>query len=311
MTGVQTCALPICKFEADPALRDIALKRVADFHAKWNGAGEGRFRAGVSAHAPDMCSPELIQGLGKLQEKLDTWATIHLNQYWGEVEAVQRSFGMLPTDYVEKQGFLSDRLVTAHCRCMTPEEEETLGRHKVTVSYNPAVAAQTGLAPNIQHLEASGCNIGLGSDEFTEDMIEVLRWAVCLERVRRNDGNNPQPETALKWATADGYKAQGVFDGGVLKAGNRADLIVIDTARPHLIPFIRIIPAFIHNGQASDVESVMVDGKWVMKDNKILTMDEADVLRDGARVGRALWMKVLKDNPTIKPPSGIDMRQSV
>jgi 5-methylthioadenosine/S-adenosylhomocysteine deaminase len=297
------------KFEADPALAAAGLKRISDLHAKWNGAGDGRFRVGVSCHAPDMCSPEMLQSAAKLQEKLDTYATIHLNQYWGEVQATQRSFGMLPTDYVEKQGFLSDRLVAAHCRCMTPEEEEKLGKHGVTVSYNAAVAAQTGLAPNIQHLEASGCRIVLGSDEFTEDMVDVLRWAVCLERVRRGDGNSPQPEEAIRWGTANGYKAIGVSDGGVLKEGNKADLMVVGIARPHLVPFIRFVPAFVHNGQGRDVESVMVDGKWVMKDGKVLTIDEEAALRDADQVGRDLWFKVMKDNPSVAPLPGLDRRE--
>ena len=299
------------KFEADPALAAAALERIADLHEKWNGAGGGRFRVGVSAHAPDMCSPDLLRGLGALQEKLDTYATLHLNQYWGEVEAVQRTFGMLPTDYVDKHGFLSDRLVAAHCRCMTPAEEETLGRRGVAVSYNAAVAAQTGLCPNIEHLEAAGCTIALGSDEFTEDMVDVLRWAVCLERLRRGDGNRPAPDEALRWGTANGYRAIGVADGGQLKAGNLADLIVVDVARAHLIPFQRIVPAFVHNGQARDVDSVMVDGRWVMRDGKVLTLDEAQVLADGSRVGRELWMRVLRDNPGVAPPPGIGQPASL
>ena len=256
-----------------------------------------------------MCSPELLRGLRDLQEKLDTYATIHLNQYWGEVESMKKTYGLLPTDYIDKQGFLTDRLVAAHCRCMTTGEEQTLGKRGVSVSYNARVAAQTGLCPNIQHLEESGCRIVIGSDEFTEDMVDVLRWAVYLERVRRQDGNNPQPEDAIRWGTASGYEALGIADGGSLEAGNKADLMVVNTAQAHFVPFIRVVPAFVHNGQPKDIESVMVDGRWVMHDRKVLTLDEEAVIRDAARVGRALWLKIVRDNPGITPPPGLDIRE--
>ena len=298
-------------FQADPALAEAGLARTTALHDAWHGAADGRIRVGVSAHAPDMCSPDLLQALAALQEKLDTVATIHLNQYWGEVEGVKKSFGKLPTDYVDAQGFLSERLIAAHCRCMTPEEMDTLGRRGVSVSYNAAVAAQTGMAPDIARLEAAGCTIALGSDEFTEDMVDVLRWALYLERVRRGDGNNPQPEDALRWGTSNGYKALGIEDGGILKEGNKADLILIDTAKAHLVPTVRVVAGFVHNGHPADVHSVMVDGRWVLRDGKVLNFDEASVIAEADRVGRTLWRDVVRDNPGIAPPPGIDRRDDL
>ena len=74
----------------------------------------------------------------------------------------------------------------------------------------------------------------MGSDNMAEDMVEVMRTALFMERVRRRDGRRPTPEAVLAWATRNGYRALGVPDGGWLAAGNRADLVVVDLRRPHL-----------------------------------------------------------------------------
>jgi 5-methylthioadenosine/S-adenosylhomocysteine deaminase len=127
-------------FEADPALADKGLQRISDLHAKWHGAENGRITVAVAAHAPDMVSPALLEALRDLREKLDTVATIHVNQYWGEVEVIKNSYGLRPTEYLARHGFLHERLVAAHCRCMTPQEEKfsksaTYGPSEISVKY--------------------------------------------------------------------------------------------------------------------------------------------------------------------------------
>ncbi|MEK7715491.1 MAG: amidohydrolase family protein, partial [candidate division NC10 bacterium] len=106
-------------FEQDPALAEAGTARIGELHARWHGRGDGRLRVGLGAWAPDMCSPALLGRLRKLQSELDAIATIHLNQIWGEVAAVREQRGVLPTEHLACAGFLSDRLVAAHCRCMT------------------------------------------------------------------------------------------------------------------------------------------------------------------------------------------------
>ena len=217
-----------------------------------------------------MCSPELLKDLRALQQQLDTWATIHCNQIWGEVAAVKAHRNRLPTEYLADLGFLHDRLVCAHCRCMEPSEEKLLGEAGVTVAFNAAIAARRGLSPRIADLESYGCTIAMGSDNMAEDMVEVLRTGLFMERIRREDGRSPTPEQALRWATRNGYRALGVPDGGWLKAGNKADLIMVDLTRAHMVPVLRAVSTFVHQAQARDVEAVMVDGKWLMKDGKVL-----------------------------------------
>jgi len=291
-------------FEVSERLAEEGLERIARLHARWHGAEGGRVSVGVAAWAPDMCSPALLRRLRGLQQKLDALCTIHLNQIWGEVAAVQAHRGMLPTEYLASLGFLHDRLVAAHCRCMAHAEERLLGRARASVAFNSAIAARRGLSPRISVLEAEGCNIAMGSDNMAEDMVEVMRAGLFMERVRRADGRSPTPEEAMRWATRNGYRAMGIEDGGWLAPGNRADLIVIRTDRPHLVPLMRLVSGFVHQGQAADVESVMVDGRWIMRDGRVLTLDEGAIVREADRIARRAWARLFAKRPDLPVPRG-------
>lgn len=291
-------------FEVDRKLGERCLARIEALHGKRHGMADGRIRIGVSAWAPDMCSPELLRDVRALQQKLDTIATVHLNQIWGEVAAVQAERGCLPTEYLDELGFLHDRLIAAHCRCMEPQEEKRLGRAKVTVSFNSAIAARRGLSPRIADLEQYGCRIAMGTDNMAEDMVEVVRTGLFMERVRRQDGRLPTPEQVHRWATINGYRALGIPDGGALVPGNKADLIMIDLQRAHLVPVLRVVSDYVHQGQGSDVEAVMVDGRWVMRNGEILTMDEERIIAEAQRIAKIAWRRLFDSRPDLQMPAG-------
>jgi 5-methylthioadenosine/S-adenosylhomocysteine deaminase len=291
-------------FAVDRKLGERCLARIEALHVKREGTANGRIRIGVSAWAPDMCSPGLLRDVRLLQQKLDAVATIHLNQIWGEVAAVKAERGCLPTEYLDDLGFLNERLIAAHCRCMEPQEEKRLGKAKVTVSFNSAIAARRGLSPRIADLEEYGCRIAMGTDNMAEDMVEVVRTGLFMERVRRQDGRRPTPEQVHRWATVNGYLAMGIPDGGSLVPGNKADLIVINLQRAHLVPVLRVVSDYVHQGQGQDVEAVMVDGRWIMRDGKILTMDEERILAEAQRLGKRAWRRLLESRPDLEMPVG-------
>jgi 5-methylthioadenosine/S-adenosylhomocysteine deaminase len=131
-----------------------------------------------------------------------------------------------------------------------------------------------------------------------------MRVALMTERIRRDDerpGLRPQPEDILEDATVGGARAVRQARVGSLEVGKKADLLVLDTQRIHLVPAMRIVSAWIHNGQPSDIESVMVDGQFVMRDRKILTMDEDSIIAEADKVGRRVWKQVLDGSPVALP----------
>lgn len=279
--------------------------RVEVLRERCHGADGGRLRVAIAAHAPDMCSPELLTLLMRLAGARDLLTTVHLNQYWGEVDAIRTTFGCLPTEHLDRLGFFGHRVVAVHCRCMAEREEELLGVRGVTVCYTPAVTARAGNTVRIGVLEAHGCEIVLGSDEFAADMVEVMRLGLMLERVRRGEPHAPMPATAWYWATAAGYAALGFPDGGVLRPGALADLCMIDIRKAHLAPTVRIGSAFVHQGQAGDIVSVMVGGRWLMKDSRVLVLDEQRVIADAEQYARAAWRRTFSQ--ASQPPAGVDI----
>ena len=211
--------------------------------------------------------------------------------------------GVRPTQYLFSNGLLSERLVVAHCRYVDDSEVALLGQHNVAVSNNAAIAARRGAAAPVLELQAAGCTIGMGSDNMAEDMVEVMRAGLFHERVRRNDEMWPGPEDVLEWATIGGARALGISDEvGSLEAGKKADLFMIDARRAHLVPTLRIVSGFVHQGQPADVTHVMVNGDWVMRDGRVLMINEEDIIERVERIGHAVWGRLVAENPDVPFP---------
>jgi len=286
-------------------LRDEGLQRINDLFAKWHGANQGRISVFPAAALAETSSPELLQEVRAFAEKHDLGYTIHLSQSRAEVDFMVRHHGVRPPAFLDKHGFLGPRLFAAHCRYVDEGDIALLGRSRTTVSHQAGMAANRGVIPPIPALRAAGCPIANGTDNNTNDLFEVMRIALLTERIRRDDafpGVQPQPEDILADATQGG--AQAVRQGqalGVLEVGKKADLLVVDTLRAHLVPAGRIVSAWIHNGQPSDIESVMIDGQFVMRDRKVLTMDEQSLIAEADKVGRRIWGQVQAAGPITVP----------
>jgi cytosine/adenosine deaminase-related metal-dependent hydrolase len=302
-SDLEPAGIPDGRFVFSPALAEKSLQSVSDVIARWHGAHGGRIRCVVAAHAPEACSPDNLRQARALAERYDVGTTIHMNQSRWEVEAVMRVRGVRPVEYTFEHGFLGPRLVAAHCRFMAPSEIALLGQSGAAVSHNAAMAARRAAAPPIQALAAAGCTIALGTDNMAEDMVEAMRTALFMERVRLEDAQRPQPEDVLEWATRGGARALGLAgEVGALEAGRKADLVVVDARRPHLVPTLRIVSGFVHNGQAGDVDSVMVDGRWLLREGRALTIDEADVVSRAEEIARRVWRQLVARYPDVPFP---------
>jgi cytosine/adenosine deaminase-related metal-dependent hydrolase len=288
-----------------PKLREEGLKRAQDLFDTWHGAREGRIRVFPTTALAEDSSPELLHAVRDFAEKHDLGYTIHLAQTTWEVEYMLRYHGLRPTAYLAKHDFLGPRLFAAHCRYVDDSEIALLGRSGTIVTQQAHMAANRGVIPPIPALRAAGCPIAQGTDNNTNDMLETMRIALVTERIRRDDatpGRQPQPEDMLADAAQGGARAvrqEALL--GALEVGKKADVIVLDTRRTHLVPAGRILSAWINNGQPSDVESVLVDGRFVMREGKILTVDEESLVAEADRVGRRIWRQVEEATPVRVP----------
>jgi 5-methylthioadenosine/S-adenosylhomocysteine deaminase len=280
------------------------MQRVNDLYSAWHGKLV-RISVFPAAGLTETSSPELLHAVRDFAEKHDLGYTIHLNQTHAEIDYMMKFHGVRPAAYLAKHGFLGPRLFAAHCRYVDDSEIALLGRSRTIISHQAHMAANRGVIPPIPALRAAGCPIANGTDNNTSDMFEVMRMALVTERIRRNDatpGLQPQPEDMLQDATLGSAQAvrQTKFLGS-LEVGKKADILILDTQRIHLVPAVRIVSAWINNGQPSDIESVMVDGKFVLRNRKILTMDEDSIIAQADKVGRRIWSQILETGPIAMP----------
>ncbi len=291
-------------------LRDEGMQRINELFGKWHGANNGRVTVFPAAALAETTSPELMQAVRAFAEKHDLGYTIHLSQSVAEVEFMKKHHGMTPPAFLSKHGFLGPRLFAAHCRYVDDADIAILGKSGTIVSHQAQMAANRGVIPPIAKLRAAGCPIANGTDNNTNDLFEVMRIALLTERISRNDpfpGVRPQPEDMLEDATLGGARATRNTLVGSLEVGKKADLFVLNTQSARLVPAGRVVSAVIHGGHASDIESVMVDGQFLMRNNKVLTMDEPSLIAEADKVGRRVWDQVKKAGPIAIPgrPRGI------
>lgn len=286
-------------------LRAEGMQRINDLFSKWHGANDGRIAVFPAAALAETSSPDLLREVRAFAEKHDLGYTIHLSQSRAEVDFMVKHHGVRPPAFLDQHGFLSPRLFAAHCRYVDDADIAVLARSGTIVSHQAGMAANRGVIPPIPALRAAGCPIANGTDNNTNDAFEVMRIALLTERIRRDDafpGVQPQPEDILADATQGGARAVRQSQTlGVLEVGRKADLLVVDTLRPHLVPAGRFLSAWIHNGHASDIESVMIDGQFVMRQGKVLTMDEAAIVAEADKVGRRIWDQVKAAGPITVP----------
>ncbi len=288
-----------------PRLRDEGLQRINDLFTAWHGKSQGRISVFPAAALAETSSPELLQAVRAFAERHDLGYTIHLSQSDAEIDFMVRHHGLRPPAFLDRHGFLGPRLFAAHCRYVDDADIALLGRSGTIISHQANMAANRGVIPPIARLREAGCPIANGTDNNTNDLFGVMKIALLTERISRRDANpglRPQPEDMLEDATQGGARA--VRHGkvlGSLEVGKKADLIVLDTRQAHLVPAGRIVSAWIHNGQPSDIESSMVDGQFIMRNRKVLTMDEDQIVAEADRVGRRIWKQVESAGPIAVP----------
>ena len=277
-------------------LREQGMQQISDLFTAWHGKNQGRISVFPAAALAETASPELLQAVRAFADKNNLGYTIHLTQSVAEADFMVKHHGVRPAVFLDRHGFLGPRLFAAHCRYVDDAEIAALGRAKTIVTHQAQMAANRGVIPPIPALRTAGCPIANGTDNNTNDLFEVMRIALVTERIRRNDafpGVQPQPEDILADATLGGARAVGQQTQiGALEAGKKADLFVIDTMRAHLIPSGRIVSTVIHSGHPGDIESVMIDGQFVLRNGKITTLDEPAILKQADAVSKRVWGKV-------------------
>jgi 5-methylthioadenosine/S-adenosylhomocysteine deaminase len=283
------CSQTVMKFPTpDAGSYEDSLASARDFIERWKG--HAVITPSVAPHAPYTCTPEILRDTARLAAEFDVPLHTHLSETALEVENMRRENGMPVIPYVKKQGLFDAKVLAAHCVHIDEGEIRTLSHAGAGVSHNPSsnLKLASGFAP-VQRMLDLGLNVGIGTDgpgsNNDLDMFEEVRLAAFVAKCVSNDPTSVPASTALSMATRLGARALHLGAvTGTLEPGKRADLILVDLSTLHNSPRFRrepdgIYAQLVYAGKASDVTDVMVNGKWLMQDRKLLTLNETEIKR--------------------------------
>ena len=252
----------------------------------------------VAPHAPYTCSPEILKAAKNLSDKYNVRFHIHLSETEKEVNDIQEKYGLTPVGYMDSLGVLGDNVIAAHCVHLTEEDIQLIAHRKVGVAHDPEsnMKLASGVAP-IPDLLDAGVKIGLGTDGAASNndlnMFEEMDTTAKLHKVFRHDPTVIDAQTVVEMATIGGARILGLDDQiGSIEEGKRADIIIINLNKPHTIPLYNPYSHIVYVIDGADVETVIIDGKTVMLNQKILTINEEEIIRDI----RALAVRIKEEN---------------
>ena len=242
----------------------------------------------VQPHNQLTVSPEGLRASRDLADRAGALFHTHCSETATEVRDTVERFGRTPTAHLDELGLLDERTVLAHCVHLTDDDIARLRRSGAAVLHNPLsnLKLGSGIAPIARLLE-EGIPVALATDGPVSsndlDMWTAMRFAGLLQRGVHMDPVLTPARDIVRMVTTVGAAALGLGDRiGRLAAGYRADLILVDLARPHLLPMYDVYGHLVYTVGRDDVRSVMVDGRWVMRDRHLTTIDEPATLADMA-----------------------------
>lgn len=257
----------------------IKLDETRELYKKYHGKGNGRIKVMVAPHAPYTCSPDFLKETINLAKELNTGIHIHLSETKKEVEDSFKLYGKSPIKHVYDLGLLDLPTIAAHCVHLDDDDIEIIKEKNVFPVNNPGsnLKLASGFAP-IDKMLKRGIPVALGTDGSSSNnnlnMFEEINLAALVNKAVNNDAISVPAISALKMATINGAKAlQWDKEMGSIEVGKKADMILIDTDKPHLYPHHNIISSIAYSAQASDVDTVIVDGKIIMEKREIKTLD--------------------------------------
>ena len=248
--------------------------------------GDEMIRSAIGAHSAYSCSPETLTRSAELARENNVMLSIHLSETQWEVREIDKLYSKTPVRHLDSLGLLGDDLLAAHCVWLDPEDIELLSARGVKVSHciESNLKLSSGIAPVPQMLKA-GLSVSLGTDGAASnndlDLFGEMHTAALVHKGVCGDPTCMDAYTVLKMATVEGAKAFGLK--GTLSPGAPADMVVVSTDSPHMTPTYNICSHLVYSAKASDVETVMVGGKVVVEEGRLISADREDILDNAAK----------------------------
>jgi 5-methylthioadenosine/S-adenosylhomocysteine deaminase len=288
------CAQTVMKWPTpDADSYDEGLLHSRAFIREWKG--HPLITPAVGPHAPETCTPELLLQAGQLAVEEGVPLLIHVAETATGAEEARALYGMSSVEALKRYGVLNAHVVAAHCVHVTEREREILAQAGAGAIHNPTsnLKLASGLA-DIVALRKAGVDVGIGTDgqasNGDQDMWEEVRLAALLPKGVRLDPTVMPAREAFRMATIGGAEALGLGKiTGSLEAGKRADVAIVRMDPVHSVPHFDLSPdnvysRLVYSAKGHDVQHLLVDGRWLMRDRALLTLDEAEVRVEAQRI---------------------------
>jgi 5-methylthioadenosine/S-adenosylhomocysteine deaminase len=248
----------------------------------------------LAPHSTYKCSPQCLKQIRKLANSYGVSITIHLAETAHEVRAIREKFGKSPIELAYECELLRSDLLAAHCVWLSKEDVKLLKEFDVKVVHNPVsnMKLGSGIAP-ISKLLDEGIIVALGTDSVVSnnriDMMQEMKVAALLQKVNSLDASVLKARELLEMATINGARAIGLEkEIGSLEVGKKADIIVVNIKKPYSMPSYDPITCLVYSSTVCDVETVIVNGRLLMENRKVKTMDEPEILERAFKVSSTL-----------------------
>jgi 5-methylthioadenosine/S-adenosylhomocysteine deaminase len=263
------------------------------FLKRWQG--DPLIHAAPAPHSIYTCSKKTIQDAAELARKYHAPLLMHVSEMKKEWEDSEKTNGMSPVQYLEKIGVLGPDLVAAHCIFVDEADRKLLAERQVGCVHNPSsnMMIASGVSP-VPEMRAAGVAVGLGTDgpagsNNDLDLMEEIDLAAKLAKISKMDPLALNAKAVVEMATIGGARALHMEkEIGSLEAGKKADLILVSLDEPNAVPMYDVYAQIAYSLKGSDVETVVIGGRVVMRERKLLTVDEARVLEKAREYGKSV-----------------------
>lgn len=273
---------------------DVRFDELRNLHKNYMNAADGRITIMAGPHAPYTCSDDYLKSVMCLAEEINVPIHIHLSESKGEVEDSIKKYGKSPIEHMEELGLFKFKTLAAHCVHLSENDIDILAKYNVSVANNPGsnLKLGNGFAP-VKTLLDKGVNVALGTDGASsnnnQNMFEEMNLASIINKSLCNDTTVIPAMKSIEMATLNGAKAMGLKSQGAIEVGNKADIIAVDFHKPHLYPKLDMVSSIVYSAQASDVSDVIVNGKILMENYELKTIDLENVIYNVEKITKNLY----------------------
>lgn len=270
-----------------------ALEENKELFRDFNNANDGKITVMFGPHAPYTCPPDFLRKVVAASEEYGAEIHIHLAETKGEVENCLKDYGKTPIALMEEVGILNRGVLAAHCVHLTDEDIAIMKKYNVRVAHNPGsnMKLASGVAP-VPKMLAAGICVGLGTDGASSnnnlDMLEEINLATLLHKVHNLDPLAVPAFKGVQMGTQYGAEAVGLKDVGLLKEGCKADIVLFDLNEPQCYPRHDLISLLAYSMNSSMVNTVLVNGKVLVENKQLTTIDEEKIKYEAARCTKNL-----------------------